>query len=179
MGDLLSLGIRPLTGPLSINTAGIGSTWPIGVEHIINKARNTSLLVSKHVCIMCFISFTYITPCPFCWWLYDDGNGLMDIQATVDVLLLFWNKIYASIRHYFSQKSLLCKYNFTHFDYTICIEFIHLLCNWNGNLQYTSMFYYSPWSSLYLLFPMACLVCHVHWFVFDHVVWNSRHVKRF
>ena len=56
MGDLLSFGMRPLIGLLNKGAAGHGSPGPISVDHICNKTRNMSSLVSKHF----LLSYHYV-----------------------------------------------------------------------------------------------------------------------
>ena len=64
--------IGPLTGQLSSKVEGLGNPVPMGIDLICNKARFTSLLLSRQFLIVYFTNCIHISTCPLLHWYYDD-----------------------------------------------------------------------------------------------------------
>ena len=65
------LGIKPLMNLLNSIVAGIDSPCLIAVDLISISAKFTSMLVSKHLFMVHFMSTVQVSNSPLLSWLYD------------------------------------------------------------------------------------------------------------
>ena len=120
----------------------------------------------------------------------SDGYMMMiwpiGYSGTYRIPELFWNKICTSIRNYFSQKSILCKYYFTHLI-KISSESIHEFHNWefalviynkqvsllfNINMSTSSFLWLVWYVMLYqFVFWFCCLKFKTYWAIL-HGIFN-------
>ena len=74
-GFLSSTGIILHTGCLNSNVAGLGRPCPSGVVLICSNTMCTSLLVSEHFLIVCFMNFMQASTCPLPRLWYNDDTA--------------------------------------------------------------------------------------------------------
>ena len=79
IGALLVCGIRPQMGLLNSIMAGLGRPAPTGVDHICNKAKLVSQLISLLFLILCLTNLMHTSTWPLLWWRYDN---VMDYWMT-------------------------------------------------------------------------------------------------
>ena len=124
---LLNPGIKSLMVLLNSIVAGLGSPGPTGAYLICNKARLTSVLVSKYLSLFSYRCYTTST-CALLWWWYDDTFcQVFNFQEKSEISLKWYYCQHLSLSSY---KASILKYSFMACDYAICWWLFSALYYW-------------------------------------------------